>query len=460
MTSHPTAAAVSAFVAGLRATTLPADVIAMARQSLIDWFAVCIAANTDPEARRVADTVHAWGSQGGAVAVDGRTGSPAPIALVNGTFSHALDYDDFHIDSVHHAGGPTFAAALALAMHRNLGGDAVLAAFVAGFEISTRLGMNNTGLALGNAGWHPTCILGHLSSSMACGYLMQLDRPALEQALCFAAGQASGMMSSAGTIAKPFLVGKAAFDGVVAAELAERGAAVPGHLMEEEAGLFSVLFQKRVNIDLGGLGKEWQVLRNTFKPYSACQLTHASIDAAQRLAGRIDPAAIKSVRSFVHPFALKIAGQEEPRTTLGARFSLKHCIAMGLVGRGADPADFSEACLRDRDVVRVRERIEIVPTDAQERTSSRMEVTTDDGRRETVDIAAALGSLGRPMSLADTERKFLAATTPALGSDAERLLALLKRFEAKGVLAEVAAMLRGIANDRPVRTVSAESASR
>src|SRR5262245_61864060 len=108
--------AISHFISSMGDRPLPSEVLARAKQSLIDWFAVCIAATSDPEAQIVAELVHGWRSQGDAIALDGRAGSPAAIALINATYVHALDFDDFHIGSLHHAGGPTLAAALALAM--------------------------------------------------------------------------------------------------------------------------------------------------------------------------------------------------------------------------------------------------------------------------------------------------------------------------------------------------------
>jgi 2-methylcitrate dehydratase PrpD len=446
---------ISKFVSGLRDVALPSDVVTFAKQSLIDWFAVCLAARTDPEASLVADVVHSWRSQGRAVAVDGRTGSAAPIALINATYSHALDYDDFHIGSVHHVGGPTFAAALALAMDRGLNGEAVLRAFVAGFEVSTRMGMNETGVALGNAGWHPTCILGHFSSAIACASLLHLGPDKIERAIGFAAAQVGGLMSSAGTIAKPFLVGKSAFAGVVSVDLADKGASVPGHLLEDSEGLFVTLLQKDISLNIEKLGVEWQVIHNTFKPYSACQLTHASIDAAKAFVARINPEAIASARAYVNPFALKIAGRENPATSLQARFSLKHCIAKTLLGHGASPSDFNAERIRDVRIARLGDLIEIVPTAEVSRTAARLEVTTKDGNVLTETIPAALGSLERPMSMADTERKFLASASDTLGSEGNSLLDALKHFEEKGSIEEVVALLRGVDSLAPASAIAA-----
>lgn len=443
MTIRENAAIIAEFVADLRGTELPPEVVIIAKQSLIDWFAVCIAAVQDGEARLAADTIHAWKSSGNAVSVDGRSGSAAPIALINGTYSHALDYDDFHIASVHHAGGPTFAAALAVAMDHGCSGQDALKAFVSAFEVSTQIGMNDVGLSLGNAGWHPTCILGHISSTIACATLLKLDCQQIENALGFAAAQAGGLMSSAGTIAKPFLVGKSAMAGVISAELTVRGLRAPRHLLEGASGLFATLFQKNVAPELHRLGREWQMLQNTFKPYSACQLTHASIDVARTLSSQFEAAAVSSVKAYVNPFALKIAGHEQPSSPLQARFSLKHCIAMALLGHGASPADFTDESVKDSQIARLRDLIEIVPTEGVSRTSARLEVVAN-GKQNAATTSAALGSLGRPMSMVATEDKFLESVVNELGSRSKTMLDALKSFEQRGAIEEVAKLLRSI----------------
>ena len=61
-------------------------------------------------------------------------------ALVNGTASHALDYDDVNYALKEHPTVPVLPALLALAEHRSLEGEAVIAAFVAGYEFECRKG--------------------------------------------------------------------------------------------------------------------------------------------------------------------------------------------------------------------------------------------------------------------------------------------------------------------------------
>src|SRR5438132_1413011 len=70
----------------------------------------------------------------------GTTAFPATAAWINGSASHAAEFDDIYRDAVYHPGCPTISAALALAEDRDASGEAFLRAVVAGYEVSTRIG--------------------------------------------------------------------------------------------------------------------------------------------------------------------------------------------------------------------------------------------------------------------------------------------------------------------------------
>jgi 2-methylcitrate dehydratase PrpD len=333
-------------------------------------------------------------------------------------------------------------------MDRKRSGADVLAGFVAGFEVGAQLGLDGAGLELAQRGWHPTSILGHMSATAACAALLELEPAAIERALGFAAVQAGGLMSSAGTMSKAFLVGKAAMNGVMAAQLAENGALAPTHLLEGPQGLFATLFQREFVPRMARLGHDWQITQNTYKPYPACQLVHASFEAASAMSRRLDGRSIRKIRAFVNPFALTIAKHRSPRTPLEARFSLNYCIALGLLGYRAAMDDFSETRVADSGIRELSRRVQAVPDDTVERSASRLEITCDDGHVLTETVAAALGSPGRPMGWPELESKFLAAASPVIGDRSHDLLAALESFDQPDALAQIEAIVSGARRSR------------
>lgn len=423
---------------------LPEPVADAARRALVDWFAVGLGGMADVQSRSVAMVAQGWLSQGAAFTLDGHVMAPAPAALVNGAAAHTLDFDDFHIASLLHPGAPTLAAVLALGYGRGLDGARMLAAFVAGFEVGARLGLDGLGERLAARGWHPTSILGHLSATAGAAAVLDLNLEQFSSAMGIACAQAAGLMALAGSYAKPFAVGKAAMNGVLAAEMAAVGITAPQGLLEDPVrGLFGALLQEP-QAAVARIDEDWLTLENTYKPYPSCQLTHAAHDAAleasRLLEGRVPAAVVLTV----HPLAPVIACHASPRTVLEARFSLPYNVALGLQGRRAVLAEFSDLGLSDATRRDLASRVQVETDPDVARWSAKLRVEFSDGTASSVDVPAALGSLGRPMQWSDLEEKFMDTVEP-LTPDARGLLDALKRFDSPGAPDEVAALISQIA---------------
>jgi 2-methylcitrate dehydratase PrpD len=213
----------------------------------------------------------------------GGTAAAPFAALANGTLAHCLDFDDTYVKAITHTSAPVWAATLALGEEVGADEAAMLSAFVAGFETAARIG-SGLGEAVTARGWHGTGVFGRLGAAAAAAVLLRLDAKQSLHALGAAATQTGGLTASFGTMAKPFHAGRAAMDGIVAAQLAASGFAAATGLFEPGGGLDTALVQDRSAtfspIDTTG----WRILENSFKPYAACHLTHPAVDAARALA--------------------------------------------------------------------------------------------------------------------------------------------------------------------------------
>jgi len=118
---------------------IPDDVATVARQCVLDWFACAIAGSAEPLAEILRDEVVDADGPASVIGTDRRTGVRA-AALVNGAAGHALDFDDTHTVMGGHPSVPVLPAALALAEELDRTGAELLAAFVAGVEVESRLG--------------------------------------------------------------------------------------------------------------------------------------------------------------------------------------------------------------------------------------------------------------------------------------------------------------------------------
>ena len=90
------------------------------------------------ESRRYLQSV--FGAGGGALGGVTPTDPPSPAAaaLFNGNLGHSLDFDDTHTTMIGHPSGPVLPALLALGETEGAGGQALLAALVAGVELECR----------------------------------------------------------------------------------------------------------------------------------------------------------------------------------------------------------------------------------------------------------------------------------------------------------------------------------
>ena len=426
----PNADAAAQFILGMRERALPAPIAEAARMCVVDWIGVALAGASEPAAIAVQTVVRRWGGTGNASILLGGQAPAGAAAMVNGTMGHCLDFDDTHVGSLAHLSSPVLAAALAVGMDRGASPTDILRAFVTGFEVGARFG-TGAGPALNERAIHSTGFFGCIGAAAAAAFLLDLDAAGIRNALGAAATQASGLTDSFGTMAKPFHAGKAAFNGILAADLAAAGLTAAPALLEPGGGLSAALIQDgSAGIPPVSFDDGWEITRNTFKPYAACLLTHPAIDAARRLAEQVGAGEVEGVRVGVHPLAVQLAGNPDPRTPLEAKFSLAFCVALGLAGHAASQGDFSPARLADPLLRGLTARVAPVITPTLAKTAGWVEVLTRAGTLLRADIPVALGNPENPMSWDDMRAKFLGLTEPVLAAAAQPLFAALRRFDA------------------------------
>ncbi len=428
-------------VAGTRA--LPPEVVDAARLCLADWTGVALGAAEEPAGRLVRATVAGWRSAGEAtVLLDGSAAAPF-AALANGTLAHCLDFDDTYVDAVTHTSAPVWAATLALGETRGADAAALIRAFVTGFEVAARAG-HKLGEAVTARGWHGTGVFGRMGAAAASAVLLGLDDKRAAHALALAATQTSGLTGSFGTMAKPFHAGKAAMDGVIAAELAARDFEGAPTLLQP-GGLDRALIQDGSRTIAPPDFADWKILRNSFKLYAACHLTHASIDAARALvATNLDLDAVRDVRARVGALAAQVTGQTPggaPATPLAGKFDLKYCVALALHGRDVSAEDFREPWRVPPAIAATASKIRVEEDPAMGFASARLELALAERPPLAHDIPVGRGHPGNPMSWDDQWRKFSALVEPRLKHRAAELFDVLRGFGADGSLARFRGIL-------------------
>jgi 2-methylcitrate dehydratase PrpD len=236
-----------------------------------------------------------------------------------------------------------------------------------------------------------------------------------------------------GSMSKPLHPGLAARNGMVAALLAQQNFTSATQGIEGRRGFANVLATERdYNRITARLGETWELADNSYKPFACGVVVHPIIDGCLQLRAeeRVAADSIAAIELTVHPLVLELTGKKIPRLGLEGKFSVFHSAAVAILDGAAGEAQYSDARVTDPDVVVLRERVVAVVDPALAEDAARVRVRLKDGRVVERFVAHALGSLARPMTDRDLERKFRELCAPVLDGDAiESVLSACWRLE-------------------------------
>lgn len=256
------------FVCETKFRDIPQKTVNKAKECFLDWHGVALAGTTDPASKIITQFVMASGGNPEASLIGSHLKSDmANAALANGLTGHALDFDDYHDETVIHASAACVPAILAIAEKYNKSGEAFLTAMILGIDVAIRVG-----LGLGDyhyqRGWHTTGTAGTFGATAGAARLLGLNVAQLVNAFGICGTQASGLRQVFGTMCKPFHAGKVSREGVVSATLAQMGFTSSQAMIEGELGLFEVLTEvPNEKIVLDGLGQHYYIDHLSIKPY-------------------------------------------------------------------------------------------------------------------------------------------------------------------------------------------------
>ncbi|MDP6343224.1 MAG: MmgE/PrpD family protein [Alphaproteobacteria bacterium] len=421
---QPVTEALAERTAGLTFDDLDPDSLAVAKQCLIDWFAVTLAGAREPLTGMLLAEAAEEGGRERATLIGGGKGTLAQAALINGAASHALDYDDVNQAMGGHPTVPVVPAVLALAEDGGLSGRDLLTAFVAGYETECRVG---TLVAPSHyeKGFHATATVGSFGAAAGAARLLGLDTEGTARAMGIAATQAAGLKSQFGTMCKPLHAGKAASNGLLAAKLAARGFTSRPDMLETAQGFAATQSDEfRADRALEAARRGFFVRENLFKYHAACYLTHSTIEAMGRLRQEhgIGPDDVVAATLRVDNRHLNVCNIQEPSTGLEVKFSLRHTAAFGLAGEDtARIENYSDSNATRPDLEDLRRRITVEPSGGPGTLATAV-VELTDGRKleETVDVGVPAEDVADQGNKIDA--KYRSLVEPLLGEATGPLL--------------------------------------
>ena len=387
------------------------EAAAMMRLSLFDWAACGIAGAREQEFagfRRAQMT-----EEGPAHIFGGDGAGAATAALVNGTLSHALDYDDTHFAHIGHPSVAVLPAVMALAETLDISlTDAVDAATI-GVEASVL-----TGIWFGRShyqiGYHQTATAGAFGATLAAARLLGLDKHQTRHALGLCSSMASGIKAQFGTMAKPLNAGLAARTGVEAALWAQAGMTAAQDGLAGPLGFTETHHGEGVDVKLPR--KEWQISTISHKFHACCHGLHAMLEALS--GANVEAERIAGIKIRTHPRWMSVCNIAQPKTGLEVKFSYAHTAAMTLLGHATGSiANFNDEIARDAGICALRDRIDVSEDDTLTETQSQVTLTLVSG-----EVSRLRHDLMAPMTLEERSVKLRTKVDALRGEPASETL--------------------------------------
>jgi 2-methylcitrate dehydratase PrpD len=241
--------------------------------------------------------------------------------------------------------------------------------------------------------------------------------------------------------------GKAAMNGILAADLAREGFTGASRILEGERGFFRATSTDHdASRIIDGLGSRWKISENCYKLHSCCGHTHTAIDTAidlRHAQGWHDGDAVRQIAAIeigLYGPGYEIVRRMNPRTPYQAKFSVAYCVAAALAEGRAGLEQFAPdrfgpdgvvepaiAALLERMTVRIDPEL---TARYPERWPARVTIHCTDGTRISGEADYPRGNPENPVPFATLEAKFRALVTPRYDAAlADRVVAAVRDLD-------------------------------
>jgi 2-methylcitrate dehydratase PrpD len=440
----------------------PPQALDRAKKALADTFAVILAGAASEVAPPLWRYVEQASDSGASpILGSGRTASPEMAALTNGTFGHALDFDDVLSIMPAHPSAVILPALIADLRAGTLSGRALIEAYVIGVEVGGKIGLAIT-VGHYHRGFHGTGTLAIFSALGALAKRYHLDVPTTRMAFGIASSLAGGLQRNFGTMTKPLHAGWAARSALTAANLACSGFTAAPDVLEAPAGFFAAYGaeESRPETAIKQLGNPWVIVDPglALKQFPCCYASHRGMDGVLQLRQRLElnAANLARLECRMPPGGMRVLIYPQPKTGLEGKFSLQYALAAGVLDGQYTLWSFTDKAVNRvsiRDLLAricVREEPRCAGDDPLLETRSsgsrgfvEVEALLSDGRHKTVRVDQAPGHPSRELTWENIAAKFTdcAAQARIDAGKANQALGILERLEACADIGEVVALL-------------------
>jgi 2-methylcitrate dehydratase PrpD len=404
---------------------LPAEVVEKAKQHILDTLAAMISGADLPPGRVALKFAKAhMGEKVATVAASSIVCGPIEAAMANGMLAHSDETDDSHALSHCHPGCAMVPAALAAGEQFGIDGTHFLRAVTLGYDVGPRVTMTLGGLPYQMESHRSThSVASTFGAAAAAACAAGLNAQQMRWVLDYASQQASGIVAwqrDTDHIEKSLVfAGMPARNGVSAALLVQLGGTGVDDVF---SGADNFLMAWAPKADPGTLidklGQRFEIMQTNIKKWTVGSPIQAPLDALVNIRKR-HPFEADQVQKVVIRLATSEAKTVNNREM--PDISLQHMVAVMLTDKTASFASaHDKPRMQEAGILRQRAKVELVTDEELEKQypmrESIVEVTFNDGTKQTERVNAVRGTIDNPMTREEVVEKSRDLMTPVLGA--------------------------------------------
>ena len=411
------------FVSAVRLEELDPSLIFHSRLVLVDTIGVIIAGSTGETISNLLAKLPKDELESARSACLGRPErvSPLTAALVNGIAGSSLEFEEGNSWAYGHPAIQMVPALVAECERRRASGKELLAGLIGGYESAARV---SRGSAL-RKGLHPSGTWGTVGAALGVGRVNRRTADELYQIANLSASYAISPYvknSFVGENVASTFAGVANYFGLLANLFFDCG------IRAEESSLkmtFSRFVSDRFQEEAldEGLGRDYFIKTNYFKPYPSCRFTHSPVDALKAIVQEkglrpedIEGITVESFQAAAH------CDTKFPSNSEAVRFSIPYLFAILIIYGDLTLETMERASMGDRRLKSLAEKVETKVLARYEElrprhNPARVMIRLKDGQELSREVMNALGDPLSPLGEESLFRKFISLAGPVIGKD-------------------------------------------
>ena len=336
-------------------------------------------------------------------------------SLLNGFSAHVLELDDGHRHGMIHLGASIITAILAASEKAEMEYDSILTGIVMGYEVAVRCAR---AIQPGHKvrGYHVSGTCGTIGSAMGIAFASGFSAAQLKATLACAVSSAAGVLEiqEEASEMKPYNVGRAAMDGLIASEMGSLALPGPDDILGGKRGFLAAMSDTPHTDHLTDFSNEDYAIEGIYqKVHAACRHCHPAIDAALDLRGDLRFSPDQVDRIEVHTYKLAVGSHDHTliRGISSAKLSTPFSVALAIVKGHAGYADFCDASLNDFWVKNLTQKVSVIEDESLTAQSpavrgARVTLYLKDGNSYEAVCLYPKGEPEHPLSREELEEKF------------------------------------------------------